>query len=141
MNIATWLRQIGLERYERAFSANDITVAILPNLSDADLKEIGVTSLGHRKILLRGIAELSEFSSGIHNHLPSCATPTAERRQLTVMFVDIVGSTALSLRLDPEDMQKVLHQYRGAVASAPFIAEPGLLPNGNGMQKAERQRT
>jgi class 3 adenylate cyclase len=90
----------------------------LPGLSDADLKEIGVTSLGHRKVLLRGIAELSEFSSGIHNDLPSCATPTAERRQLTVMFVDIVGSTALSLRLDPEDMQKVLHQYRGAVASA-----------------------
>jgi len=87
-------------------------------LTDGDLRELGILSLGHRKRLLAAISELSQSTKGPSSVPPACsppAAPQAERRQLTVMFVDMVGSTALSSRLDPEEMRSVLHAYQNAV--------------------------
>src|ERR1700754_984838 len=115
MDIADWLRGLGLERYERAFRDNDVDAETLPSLTADDLRELGVTSLGHRKRLLSAIATLSPKPDrdGSGDHAPPVpevsASPApmetgrAERRHLTVMFADLVGSTALPVRLDPED--------------------------------------
>ena len=109
MDIGDWLRGLGLERYAGAFRDGDIGVDVLPDLSDADLKELGV-SLGDRRRLLKAARSL-------HGHEPVAMVVTApERRQLTVMFVDLVGSTALGARLDPEEMRDVLLAYQNAVA-------------------------
>ncbi|GEC33245.1 hypothetical protein N181_24160 [Sinorhizobium fredii USDA 205] len=113
VSIRAWLLGLGLGQYERAFCDNDIDASLLPTLTDGDLRELGVVSLGHRKQLLAAIAELHRPASG-----PSAvasAMGQAERRQLTIMFVDLVGSTALSSRLDPEDMRQVLRAYQNAV--------------------------
>ena len=123
MDIAAWLRELGLERYEAAFRENDVTSAILPELTDQDLKELGV-SLGHRRLLLKAIKALG--SSGAADRPgPAPAQPSepvprsdAERRQLTVMFVDLVGSTELSARLDPEDMGCVIRAYQDTCTAA-----------------------
>src|SRR6516225_4228420 len=103
--IADWLQNIGLGQYAQRFAENDITFAILPHLTDQDLKELGVTSLGHRRQLLLAIAEISSVQKDRASP-PSAAAShdTAERRQVTVMFSDLVGSTALSARMDPEDL-------------------------------------
>jgi hypothetical protein len=113
--VADWLEKLGLGQYAQRFAENDIDFALLTKLTDADLKELGVTSLGHRKRLLEGIAERTVA-------MPS-ATPaepkvqdTAERRQVTVMFSDLVGSTALSARMDPEDLREVISAYQKCVA-------------------------
>ncbi|HEX5078677.1 MAG TPA: adenylate/guanylate cyclase domain-containing protein, partial [Geminicoccaceae bacterium] len=115
--IAQWLEQLGLGRYAAAFSENDIDLDVLPDLSDADLAALGVT-LGHRKKLLRAIAALAE--SGIEPATPAGAPARAvalpERRQLTVMFCDLVGSTELSTRLDPEDLRDVMQRFQEACA-------------------------
>src|SRR5947207_13193410 len=105
MDISAWLRGLGLERYEQAFRENAIDEAILPKLTAEDLRDIGVTAVGHRRILLGAIAALraATFRDTVeHSVEPNHAggkTPEAERRQLTVMFVDLIGSTALSARL------------------------------------------
>ena len=120
MDIDGWLRRIGLAQYAEIFRANDIDVELLGRLTNDDLKDIGVVSFGHRKKLLEAIAALvaaPEASSPI----PVAATEptthdTAERRQLTVMFCDLVGSTALSTRHDPEDLREVIGAYHRAVA-------------------------
>jgi class 3 adenylate cyclase len=114
-----------LGQYEQAFRDNDIDADVLPELTEADLERLGVASLGHRKRLLRGTAALREGPasrpmarprSGPHGEEPGPAeTRQAERRQLTLMFVDLVGSTALSGRLDPEEMRAVLRVYQDAV--------------------------
>ena len=111
MDIAAWLDGLGLEQYEEAFRANRIDLDILPDLTDADLAALGV-ALGDRKRLLRAIAALREPAAR------SAVRPEAERRQLTVMFVDLVGSTALSAGLDPEEMREVLRDYLDVVAAA-----------------------
>src|SRR5688572_18350328 len=119
MDIETWLRGLGLERYEQAFRDNHIDFGLLSSLGAEDLREIGVASLGHRKQLLTAIAALVAASDSLTvapKPVRPLEMPHAERRQLTVMFVDLVGSTALSARLDPEDMREVLHAYHGAVA-------------------------
>ena len=108
MDIAAWLSGLGLERYVEAFEANDIDAAVLRTLNADDLRELGVTSLGHRKKLLEAIAALRE-PAGAPTATPAEAgtaatSRDAERRQLTVLFCDLVGSTELSARLDPEDM-------------------------------------
>jgi hypothetical protein len=107
-DVATWLKTLGLERYAASFAENDINLAILFDLSDQDLKEIGVSSLGHRRQLLRAIAERSQATESASHTVKSVASPshkqaptgpridTAERRLLTVVFCDLVGSTALS---------------------------------------------
>ena len=118
MDVAVWLRDLGLQQYEALFRENDIDAEVLSDLTDADLEKIGV-SLGHRKRLLKAVAALA----GPAAPLPA-ATPippvadAAERRQLTVMFSDLVGSTALSARLDPEDMREVIRAYQDACSGA-----------------------
>jgi hypothetical protein len=104
--VADWLQNIGLGQYAQRFAENDITLAILPHLTDQDLKELGITSLGHRRQLLLAIAEISSVQKDPAR--PPSATPhdTAERRQVTVMFSDLVGSTALSARMDPDDLRE-----------------------------------
>ena len=117
LDIDSWLRGIGLDQYTELFRANDIDGGLLGRLTGDDLKEIGVASLGHRKQLLEAIAALGAVAEA-PSPTPVAATPTpaAERRQLTVMFVDLVGSTALSGRLDPEEMRDVLRAYQNTVA-------------------------
>src|SRR5919199_5168768 len=110
VEVGAWLRGLGLGQYEALFRDNDVDAALLPTLGAEDLKELGVASFGHRKRLLDAIAALR---SGAAPPAPAPAdvrAPTApsieptgaERRQLTVLFCDLVGSTALSARLDPE---------------------------------------
>ena len=120
--IADWLEKLGLGQYAQQFAENDINFTILSDLSDQDLKELGVSSLGHRRQLLRAIAELSIQTSPpkLATAAPASVVPEppdkAERRQVTVMFSDLVGSTALSARMDPEDLRDVISAYQKCVA-------------------------
>src|SRR5215467_8763033 len=121
MDVAAWLRGLGLERYETNFRDNEIDWAVLPKLTADDLKDIGVTAVGHRRKLLEAIARLSPADAPpdpISSTAPSGGTAAAEaeRRQLTIMFCDLVGSTPLAARLDPEDLRDVLGAYHRAVA-------------------------
>ena len=125
MDLGGWLRSLGLERYEAAFRDNEIDETVLPNLTAEDLKELGVAALGHRRKLLDAIAVLRADTgpkgpSGDQaaSHGASGATPEdrAERRQVTVMFSDLVGSTALSARMDPEDFRELISAYQKCVA-------------------------
>jgi SAM domain (Sterile alpha motif) len=122
MDIVVWLRSLGLERYEAVFRENEINERVLPKLTAEDLKELGVTALGHRRILLDAIAAMGTDTGG---KAPSTEAPSApsaspedraERRQVTVMFSDLVGSTALSVRMDPEDLREVISAYQKCVA-------------------------
>ena len=124
MDIAAWLRGLGLEQYEPAFRVNEIDERVLPSLTSEDLREIGVVPIGHRRRLLDAIAALGIEVPVVIETTVSSDSPTpanAERRQLTVMFCDLVGSTALSSRLDPEDYREVIAAYHRAVAK--IIAE------------------
>jgi class 3 adenylate cyclase/predicted ATPase len=114
MDVAEWLRELGLEQYEPAFRANEIDARVLPRLTTEDLKDLGVTLIGHRRRLLDAIAAFSTEVPATPRNAPAQAE--AERRQLTVMFCDLVGSTALSSRLDPEDLRDVIAAYHRAVA-------------------------
>ncbi len=116
MNVDDWLLAIGLGQYAGLFRDNDIDGEILRQLTADDLKELGVASLGHRKKLLDAIAALAAVP-GVATAVPS-ARRHAERRQLTVMFVDLVGSTALAARVDPEAMSEVLGAYQRTVHAA-----------------------
>ena len=119
--VADWLQKLGLGQYALRFAENDIDFAVLFDLTDQDLKELGVASLGHRRRLLRAISELNDAKKGAAQP-PSAAEAssvphdTAERRQVTVMFSDLVGSTALSARMDPEDLREVISAYQKCVA-------------------------
>ena len=119
MDVAAWLRELGLERYEPVFREHEIDWDVLPELTDADLEKLGLP-LGPRKKLLRAIARTSAESAtpSADEMLPSAepTTSEAERRQLTVVFCDLVGSTELAGRLDPEDMRDVVRAYQNAVA-------------------------
>ena len=107
MDVGGWLRRLGLEQYEAAFRENKIDDTVLPSLTAEDLKDLGVGFVGDRRKLLHAIAalraEASEPAPLSDANLPTekGAKDTAERRQVTVMFSDLVGSTALSARLDP----------------------------------------
>jgi class 3 adenylate cyclase/tetratricopeptide (TPR) repeat protein len=122
VDIAAWLQELGLERYEEAFRENEIDAEILPKLTADDLKDIGVITVGHRRKLLEAIAALAEpaLASQAGPGAPAETTPrtrsAAERRQLTVMFCDLVGSTELSARLDPEDMGALIRTYQECCA-------------------------
>jgi class 3 adenylate cyclase len=114
MDIAAWLQGLGLERYVPAFRDNEIDWEVLPKLTSEDLREIGVAAIGHRRKLLDAIAALgATVPTAAVTAAPSDApAPTdAERRQLTVMFCDLVGSTALSTRHDPEDLRELIGDY------------------------------
>jgi predicted ATPase/class 3 adenylate cyclase len=110
MDVGDWLRSVGLGQYEAMFRASEIDADILPELTDSDLEKLGVP-LGHRKRLLKAIAGLGVAAAAPPTAAPRAAAEAAERRQLTVMFVDLVGSTALSAKLDPEDLRSVIGAY------------------------------
>jgi class 3 adenylate cyclase len=125
MDVAVWLRSLGLERYEAAFRENEISERVLPSLTQEDLKEIGVGPVGHRRMLLEAIAALRADTGdnapsanlAVVSSAPNVSPEDrAERRQVTVMFSDLVGSTALSARMDPEDLREVISSYQKSVA-------------------------
>jgi class 3 adenylate cyclase/predicted ATPase len=120
LDIDDWLRGIGLAQYAEIFRANDIDSELLGQLTNDDLKDIGVAALGHRKKLLKAIAALTaapEAPSSIPVAVTGPKThDPAERRQVTVMFADLVGSTALSTGMDPEDLREVISAYQKCVA-------------------------
>ena len=111
--IADWLRKLGMSEYAERFAENDIEIDILPELTDHDLKGLGI-SLGHRRRILRAIRELrAPVPAAPQTAAAVSPTPhdSAERRQLTVMLCDLVGSTALSVMLDPEDLRGIIAGY------------------------------
>ena len=116
--VADWLGALGMSEYAQLFAENGIDLAALPHLTDQDLKDIGVL-LGHRRKMLAAIGELAGASSAtLEPAAQKEPKPqdTAERRQVTVMFCDLVGSTALSTRMDPEDLREVISAYQKCVA-------------------------
>ncbi len=131
MDVGAWLRGLGLGRYEAAFRENDVAADVLPRLTAGDLKEIGVASVGDRRRLLDAIAALNAAAPApASSAAPAPGAPptpapapaadavapaSAERRQVTVLFCDLAGSTALSARLDPEDLREVMAAYHRAV--------------------------
>ena len=135
MDVAAWLHGLGLGQYASAFRDNHVDGEVLPELTTEDLISIGVTSVGHRRKLLAAISVLGTHSPTVAKPATSAlSAPTsagkmdAERRQLTVMFCDLVGSTALSTRLDPEDLREIVGAYHRCVAetvarSAGFVAK------------------
>ena len=129
MEIGQWLRSFGLDRYEAAFRENDITVEVLTELTTDDLKELGIASIGHRRRLMAAIAALRDSGAlpirgarSVNSQNDSIAS--SERRQITVLFCDIVGSTPLARGLDPEDLREVLTAYQASVAAA-IVAQGG----------------
>jgi class 3 adenylate cyclase len=122
MDVGNWLRSLGLERYEAAFRENEIDETVLPNLTAEDLKDLGVGIVGHRRKILDAIAALRVDESAkrpsvtVAPKIDTTHEDRAERRQLTVMFSDLVGSTALSARMDPEDLREVISAYQKCVA-------------------------
>src|SRR5215467_5875772 len=108
--IADWLEKLGMSEYAQRFAENKIDVSVLRHLTDQDLKDIGVP-LGHRRKILAAIGELGG-ATAVTTEPVAGAEPrpqdTAERRQVTVMFSDLVGSTALSARMDPEYLREVI---------------------------------
>src|SRR6516225_7788257 len=137
MDVVVWLRSLGLGKYEAIFRENDIDETVLPNLTAEDLKELGIPSLGHRRKLLDAITALRSEASAKTPSMaavtapPSAAMATAvpvaeavgERRYLTVMFCDLVGSTAISAQLDPEEWRDLVGAYLDAASAA--VAEMG----------------
>ena len=125
MDVVVWLRSLGLGKYEAVFRENEIDETVLPSLTEEHLKQLGVTALGHRVKLLDAIAAL-RTDKGAKGPSADLATKSAapsaspedraERRQVTVMFSDLVGSTALSARMDPEDLREVISSYQKCVA-------------------------
>src|SRR5580693_6168945 len=132
MDVVVWLRSLGLGKYEALFRDNDIDETVLPNLTSEDLKELGVASLGHRRKLLDAIAALRNDESvqtppvaAARARLPAAAPTTApvaeavgERRHVTVMFCDLVGSTSISAGLDAEDWRDLVGSYLDAASAA-----------------------
>src|SRR5271170_532881 len=120
MDVGDWLRSLGLGQYETLFRQNDIDGEVLSELTEGDLEKFGV-SFGHRKRLLKAIASLGSTETAVKPAAPvALQTSTeyaAERRQLTVMFCDLVGSTAMSARLDPEDMRGIISVYHRCCAA------------------------
>lgn len=118
-----WLAEIGMEHYAPMFEAQRIELDVLPELTDADLKEIGISALGDRKRILHVIAQGHQEAPAISPIAPPApsspaTSQVAERRQLTVMFCDLVGSTELAALLDPEDLRAVIGDYHAAVTAA-----------------------
>lgn len=125
MNIESWLRSIGMERYASAFQDHEIEADLLSSITSADLREIGVSSVGHRRRLLNAIAELDNpepvATQTTSDARPPHTQPTAaprQRRQLTILFADLVGSTRLSEQLDEEELSAVMSGYKDAATHA-----------------------
>ena len=120
MNVVEWLRGLGLEQYAPAFHQNDIDGEVLRRLASDDLRDLGVTSVGHRRRLLDAIAALREAQPATEASVAPVTAAmvigAAERRQLTVMFTDLVDSTMLASCLDPEELGEVIGAYHRCVA-------------------------
>src|SRR6185437_11334120 len=121
MHLGGWLRKLGLEKYEAAFRENAIDDTVLPSLTADDLKDLGIGIVGHRRKLLDAIAALhsdvnASSTSASARRVRGEPSDSAERRQVTVMFCDLVGSSALSSRMDPEDLRDVIAAYQKSVA-------------------------
>ena len=134
MELGGWLRSLGLGKYEAAFRENEIDETVLPSLTDEHLKELGVTALGHRVKLLDAIAALpkdANVQTATASARPSAVTPSAvpvveavgERRYLTVMFCDLVGSTSISAQLDAEEWRDLVGAYLDAASTV--VSEMG----------------
>jgi class 3 adenylate cyclase len=124
--VADWLETLGLGQYAQPFAANGIDFDVLPDLTDKDLEKLGVL-LGHRRKMLRAIAALVDDASDAAKARPaSVVSDAAERRHLTLLFGDLVGSTALSARVDPEDLRRMYRAYRDACARV-VVRYDGLL--------------
>jgi class 3 adenylate cyclase/predicted ATPase len=118
--IAEWLEKLGMSEYAERFAENKIDVSVLRHLTDQDLKDIGV-ALGHRRKILAAIAEFAGAAPAVSKPVLAAepkSRDSAERRQVTVLFSDLVGSTALSARMDPEDLREVISAYQKCVAEA-----------------------
>src|SRR5262245_33030246 len=113
--IAEWLARLGMSEYVQRFAENDIDIEVLGELTDADFDRLG-GSIGHRRKLLRALA--AGVPTAAEASPRKSATDSAERRQVTVMFSDLVSSTALSARMDPEDLREVISAYQKCVAEA-----------------------
>jgi class 3 adenylate cyclase len=115
--ISDWLEELGMAEYAKVFAENRVDVSVLPELTDLDLEKLGVV-LGDRRKILRAIRELGGTTPPAQQPVVAARKPqdTAERRQVTVMFSDLVGSTALSARMDPEDLREVISAYQKSVA-------------------------
>src|SRR5262245_27921415 len=115
--IADWLKTLGMSEYSARFAENGIDVSVIRHLPAQDLKDICVV-LGHRRKMLAAIAELAGAVPAAPQPLSADSEQyvVAERRQLTVAFVDLVGSTALAVHLDPEDMREIIGAYHRCVA-------------------------
>ena len=129
--IAEWLETLGMSEYAERFAENRIDLSVLPDLTDQDLKDLGVV-LGDRRKILRAVAAFKSGDTVDRSVATGIATARpqdgAERRQVTVMFSDLVGSTALSARMDPEDLREVISAYQNCVAEtvqrfAGFVAK------------------
>jgi class 3 adenylate cyclase len=127
MDIVVWLRSLGLGKYEALFRENEIDETVLPKLTAEDLKELGVSALGHRRKLLDAIAALRNDASAQTPSVaaapaPPTSAPVAEaageRRHVTVMFCDLVGSTSISARLDAEEWRDLVSAYLDAASAA-----------------------
>ena len=124
MDVADWLRRIGFGRYEAAFRDNGIGEPVLPHLTVEDLKEIGVATVGDRRMLLAAIAALASPTEELTKPQTSPAPPkkdpelSAERRPITVMFCDLVGSTSLAAKLDAEDWRNLVNAYLDEASAA-----------------------
>lgn len=118
MDVRAWLVSLGLGEYADAFRSHDIDEEVIPSLTADDLAALGITSIGHRRKLLSGIAALArdQIPPTTPQPPPAPSESRAERRQLTVMFVDLVGSTVLASRLDPEDLREIIGAYHRCVA-------------------------
>ena len=121
--IADWLDKLGMSEYAQRFAENDIDFEVLTELTDTDFDRLGV-SIGHRRMMIRAIREFAASPVSARTERPASAATaveaapkdTAERRQVTVMFSDLVGSTALSARMDPEDLREVISAYQKCAA-------------------------
>jgi class 3 adenylate cyclase len=125
VDVGKWLSELGLARYAPAFAENDVDSNVLAELDEKDLEKLGIVSLGHRKKLLKAIAALDAATPAVGadtaadaRDTPPRAAKEAERRQITLLFCDLVGSTALSRQLDPEDLRGLMRRYQDAVAGA-----------------------
>ncbi len=113
--VTEWLESIGLSEYAQRFAENGVDLSVVHDLTEQDLKELGVL-LGHRRKLLRAVAELDdEARPTAKTELHPSRPDEGERRHLTVMFCDLVGSTALAARLDPEDMRTLIGAYHTCI--------------------------
>src|SRR5262249_6227118 len=115
MDLHGWLLSLGLEQYEEAFRENAIDDALLPSLTVDDLKDLGVKNVGHRRKLLNAIHALGTSPSSVWVGNANFQE-VAERRQISIIFSDLVGSTALSARMDPEDLREIIAAYHKCVA-------------------------